>query len=166
MEADNNEKVHWAVQEYHDTITHEKMAFGVPAKLSKNGKKPFIELSYEECKADQGSDLVLMDDTVGKALELPYRSTREFSHKGVTMTVADGNHTRLNHWVTFEIDVDGIRRPIWAFINPRNTSTKLLLGLPWLKSVDASFHIKMKSTLAVAAHFRSRLFFFFSFFCM
>lgn len=139
------EETHWAVREYHDTIANEKAAFGVPAILSKDGKEPHVGLPPVCSKADQGSDLVLINDGLAKELKLRYRSTKDFSPRGVTMTVADGNHTKLNHWVTFTINVEGIKRIVWAFVNPRNTSTKLLLGMPWLKAVNAVIDIPNKT---------------------
>ena len=135
----------WALRDYRESADVDKTAFGVPAILSKDGNEPNIGLSYNICKADQGSDLVLIDDELARELKLRYRSTKDFSPRGVTMTVADGNHTRLNHWVIFQINVEGIKRMAWAFVNPRSTSTKLLLGMPWLKSVDAVVMAKQKT---------------------
>ena len=59
------------------------------------------------------------------------------------MTSADGGTHELTHWVTFSVRIQSIKREIWAFVCPTNGQhISLLLGLPFLESVNAHFHIK------------------------
>ena len=65
-------------------------------KLSKHDKKSFFEFFYENCKTDQNSNLIFMNDDVKKQLNFLYRFIKKFSHKNVIMIVANENHIRLN----------------------------------------------------------------------
>ena len=85
------------MKKYHDTIINEKVAFGVPVILFKDGKEFYVELSSVCSKANQDFDLVLINNDLAKELKLRYRSTKDFSFRNVIMTVVDENHTKLNH---------------------------------------------------------------------
>ena len=77
-------------------------------------------------------------------MKLRYRFTKNFSFKEVIMIVANENHTRLNHWVTFQINVENIKRMIWVFVNSRSIFIKLLLKMLWFKFVNVVIMIKQK----------------------
>ena len=139
------EETHWTMRKYHDTIINEKAAFDVSAILFKDGKEFHVKLSSMCSKANQGSDLILINDGLAKELKLRYRSTKNFSFKSVTMIVVDGNHTKLNHWVIFTINVKGIKRIVWAFVNSRNTFTNFFLKMSWLKTINAVIDIPNKT---------------------
>jgi hypothetical protein len=69
--------------------------------------------------------------------------TRGFS--GLTMNTACGGVSELTHFMSFEMGVFGIWRRIDAFIRPNNARGRelhLLLGLPWLHSVNAEILIR------------------------
>jgi hypothetical protein len=58
------------------------------------------------------------------------------------MATADGNTTGLTEYVTLPITILTIRRELYAFVRPQDTPDKaLLLGLPWLHDVKATFDI-------------------------
>lgn len=58
-----------------------------------------------------------------------------------SMQTADGSITKLNDFAFLIVGVENFLRKIYAFIGPelpgQPDSTSLLLGLPWLYSVDA-----------------------------
>ena len=139
------EKTHWTMKKYHDTIINEKTVFDVSVILFKNDKESHIELPPVCSKTNQNFDLVLINDGLAKELKLRYRSTKNFSFKNVIMTVIDENHTKLNHWVIFTINVEDIKRIVWTFVNSRNTFTKFLLEMFWLKTVNAIIDISNKT---------------------
>jgi hypothetical protein len=59
------------------------------------------------------------------------------------MSTAGMGKQALSHWTHFFISVAGIEREIWAFVRPvAGKRLSLLLGLPFLESVDAKLHIR------------------------
>lgn len=61
------------------------------------------------------------------------------------MSVANGDSAELKSWVKFWDEISGIRREMWAFVTPKeNPNVSLLLGLLWLRSVDAKLFIQKK----------------------
>lgn len=123
-------------------------AFRVPVvvKTKKDGKQVRVSLPLEVAQADQGSDMIIV--TVGflKKLGLPLKSLAERGFNGLTMNVADGSSAKLTHYSQFEIGVLGIWPKVEAFVRPFSDDNReevhLLLGLPWLHTVDAKIRIK------------------------
>ena len=61
------------------------------------------------------------------------------------MSIANGDSIELKSWVKFWIEVSGIQREMWAFVTPKNNpNVSLLLGLHWLRSIDAKLYIQKK----------------------
>jgi len=69
------------------------------------------------------------------------------------MRTADHRDTLLHYWIFLEIGIEGIWRTIRLFVGPESTSTSetddlsLILGLPWLYAVNATFSIRGSSIL-------------------
>lgn len=79
------------------------------------------------------------------SLELISLSKAGFS--GMSMRTTDNKETALQHIVKFTLNVQGIIRPVQAFIAPPDNNTSaswfsLLLGIPWLYQVDATVRIR------------------------
>ena len=143
VSASGDRTIKWASKEYLSILDNSPTAFNVPAILSKNlDSGEHLGLPFGCAKADQGSDLVIINEQLAKALKLKFRSSRELDKEGVKMTVASGDNHALVYWVVVHINVEGIKRRIWAFVNPKYSSTHLLLGLPWLNSVEAKIDVK------------------------
>ncbi|KAI1003103.1 hypothetical protein K3495_g5100 [Podosphaera aphanis] len=90
-------------------------------------------------QAVQGSDLNLILNSLVKDLKLERRSMNGL--KGFSMQTADGWITPLNDFAVLVVRVGHVLWKIHAFIRPeipgQPDSTNLLLGLPWLYSVNA-----------------------------
>ncbi|KAI0996300.1 hypothetical protein K3495_g11879, partial [Podosphaera aphanis] len=123
-------------------------AFRVPVvvRTIKNGKPVRVSLPLGVAQADQGSDMIIVTMGFLRKLGLSVKSLVERGFNGLTMNVADGSSSRLTHYSEFEIGVCGIWRKIEAFVRPSwekdADEIHLLLGLPWLHSVDAKIEIR------------------------
>ena len=61
------------------------------------------------------------------------------------MSVANGDSIELKSWVKFWVEVSIIQQEIWAFVTSKDKhNVSLLLGLQWLRSVDAKLFIQKK----------------------
>lgn len=96
-------------------------------------------------KADQGSDLVIINPKLVRRLGLRVRPTSTLVNHRLGMSIANGDSTELKSWVKFWVEVSEIQQEMWAFVTPKeNPNVSLLLGLPWLRSVDAKLFIQKK----------------------
>lgn len=115
------------------------------ATIWKIGDKSKCALPHSHVKADQGSDLVIINPKLVKKLGLRMQSTSILASHRLVMSVANGDSTELKSWVKFWVKVLEIRQEMWAFVIPKNNpNVSLLLGLPWLRSVDAKLFIQKK----------------------
>ena len=92
--------------------------------------------------ADQGSDLNLISHALIDVMGYTLVSLKSKGFLGLAINTADGNFSRLDSYVVFDMEVMGIRRTVHAFCRPRppkrdDNDLHLLLGLPWLYDVDA-----------------------------
>lgn len=132
------------ILEWHD---HDgmKAAFGIPAVVSATKKGKQVRMSRTRLTADQGSDINVVYPEMVARLHLKKRPISEIVRKGskLMMVAANGTTTRLRHWVTFCINVAGIKRVVWAFVCPYKHDTLCaILGLPFLRSVNAHIHVR------------------------
>jgi hypothetical protein len=65
------------------------------------------------------------------------------------MRVANGTTSRISKWVIFQYGVQGILRTVCAFIRPDYDTTEmsLLLGLPYLNSVNVVLNIRANTII-------------------
>ena len=131
-----------------NTPPAEKKAFRVPVviRTEKDGKLMNIEMPQGVAQADQGSDMVVVSIGLLKAFNINPRPLAELGYNNLTMNVADGRATRLTQCCTLRVGVLGIWRTIEAFVRPYDEKDEkdihMLLGLPWLHSVDAKMFIR------------------------
>ena len=119
--------------------------FHIKVTIWKLDKKTKYALSDSHVKADQESDLVIINPKLIKKLGLKVRPTSILAPYQHNRLVANGDSTELKSWVKFWVEVSGIQREMWAFVTPKdNPNVSLLLGLPWLRSVDAKLFIQKK----------------------
>ncbi|KAI0997508.1 hypothetical protein K3495_g10678 [Podosphaera aphanis] len=129
-------------------VTIDQKAFRIPivVKTHKNGRSINVTLPTNIAQADQGSDMTIV--TVGflKALNIPMRTLTSKVFNGITMNVADGTSAQLTHYATIEIGALGIWKKVEAFVRPFGKENErdihLLLGMPWLRAVDAKIRIR------------------------
>ena len=121
-------------------------AFRIPCKVRVGGKE--LTLQRHQVQADQGSDMNVVSLAMAKQLGLEIRALSDVGFAGLTMKTADNRETRLHHWVYLEIGVEGIWRTIRCFVAPdldlpqKPDHLSLLLGIPWLYSVNAIIGIR------------------------
>lgn len=84
-------------------------------------------------------------------LGLQLQPLEKVGFKGLSMRTADHRESVLQHWVWLRLAVEGIVRDIRCFVAPELPHTiaaghteylSLILGLPWLYSVDAHISIR------------------------
>lgn len=100
-------------------------------------------------QADQGSDMNVISMSLARFLDLELRPLRDIGFQGLAMKTADHRQTVLHYWVNLTLVVEGIERTIRCFVGPeilpvdgRPAKQTLLLGLPWLYSVNAYISIR------------------------
>ncbi|SLM35366.1 hypothetical protein LPUS_04613 [Lasallia pustulata] len=85
---------------------------------------------------------------MAKQLGLHLYSLSDVGFAGLTMKTADHRETLLHHWVYLDLGVEDIWRQICCFVAPElpfpvpgMEHLSLLLGIPWLYSVNATIGI-------------------------
>lgn len=130
-------------------------AFRIPATVKlEDGELVDIEKRYVQ--GDQGSDMNVISADLVQRLRLTLHRVEEVGFKGLSMRTADQKDTLLHHWVWLSIIVEGVQRDIRCFVSPRVISKNesgqieqlsLILGLPWLYSVDARISIRQSEIM-------------------
>lgn len=125
---------------------HDVRAYGLPALVSKDKGSPTFQVHRNQVLADQGSDVNLIYEPLRKYMDLKLRPLKDLGlmeKESLSMTTADGGSHELKHWVSFNIDVMGIKREVWAFVCPGTQGgLALLLGCPYLANVNAHIHVR------------------------
>ncbi|OQO11727.1 hypothetical protein B0A48_03454 [Cryoendolithus antarcticus] len=121
-------------------------AFTLPASVWTGDEKDAHSPPRNTVIADQGSDINLVYPSLQKKLGLKLRPVKQLNIPFIRMTVADGKTCELTHWASFQVRVQGIKRSVWALACPTDSrDIALLLGIPYLDSVDAQ--IRVRSTM-------------------
>ena len=91
----------------------------------------------------------IISDAKARELNLEFHSLGSIGMAGLTMRTADNREAPLTHWVHLTVGIVGIWRDIRCFVapfyhdnQPSLSWVSLLLGLPWLFSVNAVFTIR------------------------
>lgn len=126
------------------TMVGMEKAFRIPCTIRVAEKEIVLDKSHTQ--ADQGSDMNVISIAMVRRLGLQMHDLSAIGFYGLTMQTADHNETVLQHWVQIDVGVEGLWRQIRAFVGPDGTPGRerlsLLLGLPWLYSVNAWIHIR------------------------
>ena len=135
------------------TLVGAEKAFRVPSTVRKpTGEE--VELEKSRSQADQGSDMNVISQGMVRFLGLKLHLLSDIGFKGLSMRTADHRDTVLMYWVWLDISVEGIWRKIRCFVAPEVVSVNeagraeylsLILGIPWLYSVDASISIRLST---------------------
>lgn len=130
-------------------------AFRIPCCIRNNGVETLLPRS--QTQADQGSDLNVISTGLATKLGLQLQSLDLVGLRGLTMRTADHKDPQLYHWVLLNVGVQSIWRKIRCFVSSAITSLptashppllatneplSLLLGIPWLYSVNAQLSIR------------------------
>lgn len=132
-------------------LTKLEKAFRLPATVILGTVRVMLEKGYTQ--ADQGSEMNVISPGMVRKLGLVRRSLGDIGLAGLTMETADHKETRLHSWTELTLEVEGIIRTIKCFIGPESYDLfgniieqyRLLLGLPWLYSVNAVINIRSSS---------------------
>ena len=120
-------------------------AFGVCVEIANLGGDKWHTIDREMAIADQGSDITIIYPPLPKLLGLkvyPVASLLK-SHTKLVMNTAGVGSVQLTHWTCLKLKVAGVERDVWAFVSPAlRPNMSLLLGVPYLASVDAKLHIR------------------------
>jgi len=133
-------------EDYHtrflSSLVGVEKSFRIPAVLEVNGEKVILEKRVVQ--ADQGSDMNIIHPKLVQRLGLEINPLEAVGFKGLCMTTADHKDTPLTGWTIVNVGVEDIWRTIRCFVGPdsHNPQVELLLGLPWLYSVDAHISIR------------------------
>lgn len=116
----------------------------VVSKVRYNGVISDVSLSSATCIADQGSDINVVTQALVDLLHLKTYLVSDGKSNPLGMATSDGSITALRHFAILQVGVLGIWREVHAFILPKGSLADkfLLLGLPWLHDVRATFDIQ------------------------
>ena len=115
-----------------------------------------VVLEQKLTQADQGSEMNVISAGLARFLGLVLHSLEEVGFKGLSMRTADHRETILHHWVWLRVSVEGIVRDIRCFVAPELPHTtssgeieylSLILGIPWLYSVDGQISVRQSRIL-------------------
>ena len=115
-----------------------------------------VVLEQKLTQADQGSEMNVISAGLVRFLGLHLHSLEEVGFKGLSMRTADHRETVLQHWVWLRVSVEGIVRDIRCFVAPELPHTtssgeieylSLILGIPWLYSVDGQISVRQSRIL-------------------
>ena len=88
-------------QEMTEILQSKGEAFRMKATIWKDGEKTGCALLDSQVKADQGSDLVIINPKLVKKLKLKIHPTKELASHRLGMCVANGDSTELKSRVKF-----------------------------------------------------------------
>jgi hypothetical protein len=131
-------------------IRHDK-AFRVPAIIRVSNKK--IMLNKRETQANQDSNMNVVSPKLVRQHNFQLRSLAEVGFAGMSIRTTDHKDTLLHYWIFLKIGIKDIWRTIRLFVRPESTNTSgtdnlsLILGLPWLYAINATFSIRGSSIL-------------------
>lgn len=130
-------------------LGNQDKAFRIECKI-RNPAGVETHLGKATTQADQGSEMNVISQSLIKHLQLVTQPLASIGFQGLTMHTADQRDTPLKEWTEFWIGTAGIWRHVRCFVSPHTSlpgSAKsghfnLLLGLPWLFSVNAHISIR------------------------
>lgn len=122
-------------------------AFRVPSTA--RTAKLEMALDMKHTQADQGSDMNVASPSLVRLIQTPFRPLSEIGFRGLSMQTADHRETMLEYWCEFDLCCEGIWRNVRCFVSVIQPGApdppRLLLGLPWLYSVNAIICIRDSS---------------------
>ena len=149
VEIDDSKNNKWITKKYLRTINESFNVFYVFTSCNKSDKKNslVIGIPFGMAKADQKSDLIIINQELMNDLDLKMYPATKIDPRDIRMIVTNDNHHKLHYFVIFHVHVESITRKIWAFVNSNHNRIQLLLKLPWLHSVSAMMNIQKKKII-------------------
>ncbi|KAI1346713.1 hypothetical protein F5Y01DRAFT_264820 [Xylaria sp. FL0043] len=128
------------------TIVQPTKAYRITPRIKyiKNGQPMEYVADADSCQADQGSDVNIIHPALADQLGLVRMKIRDLGIVCMFLLNSAGKTDQVNEFVVFVVVVEGIARPIWAIVQPDGgkLTTLMILGLPWLWDVMATFDIR------------------------
>ncbi len=97
-------------QEQAEILQLKSEAFHMKTTIWKSKEETKYALPDFNVKADQESDLVIINPKLVKRLGLKVRPTSTLANQRLSMSIANGDSTELKSWLKFEFEVSGIQR--------------------------------------------------------
>ena len=133
------------------TLSGAEKAFRIPSTV-KTGDGSDLTLEKKETQADQGSEMNVVSGAMVRKVGAKLRPLAEVGFEGLTMQTADHFEAMLEYYIGFDLCVEGIWRYVRCFVAPevrgRPQEPRILLGLPWLYSVNAFISVR-QSTIQI-----------------
>ncbi|XDG01515.1 hypothetical protein ABKA04_001130 [Annulohypoxylon sp. FPYF3050] len=116
-------------------------------KFPKGDQVVSYKFDTESVLADQGSDVNIINAALADKIGLRRRPLDNLGVKGLVLLDSSGKSSPITEFTVFNAVVEGISRSVWAVVQPPGGGDDivLLLGLPWLWDVMASFDIRGNS---------------------
>ena len=116
----------------------------VISKVKYNRVVSEVNLSSATCIADQGSDINMVTQALVDLLYLKTYLVSDSWSDLLGMATSNSSVTALCHFVILPVSVLGIWCEVYTFIRPKGSYSEkfLLLGLPWLYDIRATFDIQ------------------------
>lgn len=130
-------------------LDNQDKAFRIECKI-RNPAGIETQLGKATTQADQGSEMNVISQSLIKHLQLVTQPLASIEFQSLTMRTADQRDTPLKEWTEFWIGTAGIWRHVRCFVSlhtslpgsAKSGHFSLLLGLPWLFSVNAYLSIR------------------------
>ncbi|KAI2641254.1 hypothetical protein GGS21DRAFT_487593 [Xylaria nigripes] len=113
-------------------------------KFVQNGVAVNWPVATHSCQADQGSDVNIIHPKLVDDAGLRRLKIRDLGIDRLLLLNSSGKTDPVSEFVVFVATVESISRSVWAIVQPDGgkISTLLILGLPWLWDVMATFDIR------------------------
>ena len=133
------------------TLMGMEKAYEIPGSIITKGDQ--TDLPKKVNQADQGSEMNVITPGLVRRLILDVMPLSQLRFQGMTMMTADHKETSLTSFVCFDFISEGISRAVRCFVGPETydkwgnivDTFRLILGIPWLYSVNAVISIKNSS---------------------
>ena len=146
VRSNKNKRVQWIIKKYYETMNVINNAYEMFCILYKNSKSSHIDLSFESIKANQNSDFIIINAKFASNMKLNVYSSKLLNSNEMRMMMTNENRHELRFWIILNIEIENIKRQIWAFVNSNHndSTTKLLFDFFGLQSMHAQIDIKNK----------------------
>ena len=93
------------------------------ATLWKSKERTKYALSDFYVKADQESNLIIINSKLIKKLGLKVKSTNTLTNQYLSMFIRNGDFIELKNWIKFWVKVIEIQQEMWAFVRSKKSQT-------------------------------------------
>ena len=94
----------------------------------------------------RNTDFIIINAKFASNMKLNVYSSKFLNSNEMRMMMTNENRHELKFWVILNIEIENIKRQIWAFVNSNDndSTTKLLFDFSWFQFMHAQIDIKNK----------------------